>query len=244
MPPPAPERVADPRVREDRAVQDFRQNSEKMHRASEDAYTKAWFDCCQRPDVNLFYVSTYHCSILFNNMGSFDSKNATSVGRSLAGGQNLKEKGGRERASERADVTHSGPLARPLARSLAWGRKGKRASERASRPWQVLSCHVPFSPVCRVLCFLWMSCSYSDSFCCCCFHLSVAPLTICLVFVLSVFVFLSNTESGSNASLCRAFVDSPGLHTDAKDCTLRAVRALAPTFPLFPLYVYRRQWTG
>ena len=44
MPPPVPERIAHPRIREDRAVQDFRQNSEKMHRASEDAHTKAWFD--------------------------------------------------------------------------------------------------------------------------------------------------------------------------------------------------------
>ena len=45
MPPPAPERVANPRIREDRAVQDFQCNSEKMHRATyEDAYTKAWFD--------------------------------------------------------------------------------------------------------------------------------------------------------------------------------------------------------
>ena len=48
MPPPEPERVANPRIREDRAVQDFRQNSEKMHHAtSEDAFTKAWFDCCR-----------------------------------------------------------------------------------------------------------------------------------------------------------------------------------------------------
>ena len=45
MPPPVPEQVANPRIREDRAVQDFQQNSEKMHRAtSEDAYTKAWCD--------------------------------------------------------------------------------------------------------------------------------------------------------------------------------------------------------
>ena len=47
MPPP-PERVANPRIREDRTVQDFRQNSEKMHRAtSEDAYTRAWFVYCR-----------------------------------------------------------------------------------------------------------------------------------------------------------------------------------------------------
>ena len=42
IPPPVPERVADPSIREDRAVQDFRQNSDKMHRATqEDAYAKA-----------------------------------------------------------------------------------------------------------------------------------------------------------------------------------------------------------
>ena len=41
--PPVPKRVANPKVREDRAVQDFRQNSEKMHRVtSEDADTKAY----------------------------------------------------------------------------------------------------------------------------------------------------------------------------------------------------------
>ena len=48
MPPPVPERVANTKIREDRAVQDFRQNSEKMHRAtSKDAYTKAWFHHCR-----------------------------------------------------------------------------------------------------------------------------------------------------------------------------------------------------
>ena len=80
VPPPVPERVANPRVREDQAVQDFRQNSEKMHRAtSENANTRAWFDCCRSvfpqsvrkagPDVDLYNVSTYQCSILFNNIG-------------------------------------------------------------------------------------------------------------------------------------------------------------------------------
>ena len=84
-PPPVPERVAHPRIREDRAVQELRQNSEKMHRAtSEDAHTRAWFDYCRSvfpqsvrkagPDVNLCNVSTYQCSILFNNMGSFNRK--------------------------------------------------------------------------------------------------------------------------------------------------------------------------
>ena len=42
LPPPVRERVANPRIREDRAVQEFRLNSEKMHRAApEDAYTKS-----------------------------------------------------------------------------------------------------------------------------------------------------------------------------------------------------------
>ena len=85
MHPPVPERVANLKIREDRAVQDFRQNSEKMHRAaSEDACPKAWFDCCRSifpqsvseagPDVDIYNVSTYLCSILFNNMSSFNRK--------------------------------------------------------------------------------------------------------------------------------------------------------------------------
>ena len=85
MPPPVPERVANPRIREDRAAHDFRQNSGKMHRAtSDDAHTKAWFDYCRSvfpqsvrkagPDVDFYNASTYQCSILFNNMGSFKRK--------------------------------------------------------------------------------------------------------------------------------------------------------------------------
>ena len=85
MPPPVPERVANPRTREDRAVQDFQCNSEKMHRATfEDAYTKGWFDYCRSvfpqsvgkagPNVEFYNMSTYQCSILFNNMGSFNRK--------------------------------------------------------------------------------------------------------------------------------------------------------------------------
>ena len=47
MPPQVPERVANPRIREDRAVQDFQKNSDKMHRAThEDAFIRAWFDYC------------------------------------------------------------------------------------------------------------------------------------------------------------------------------------------------------
>ena len=85
MPPPVPERVANPRIREDRAVQNIRQNSEKMHRATyEDAYTRAWFDYCRSvfqqsvtkagSHVDLYNVCTYQCSILFDNMGSFNRK--------------------------------------------------------------------------------------------------------------------------------------------------------------------------
>ena len=85
MPPPVLERDANPKIREDRAVQDIRQNSEKMHRAtSEDAHTTAWFYCYRSvfpqfvrnagPDVDFSNVSTYQCSILFNNMGSCNRK--------------------------------------------------------------------------------------------------------------------------------------------------------------------------
>ena len=82
MPPPVPERVANPRIRENRAVHDFQRNSEKMHRAThEDSCT---FDHCRSvfpqsvrkasPDVDLYNVSTYQRSILFNNMESFNRK--------------------------------------------------------------------------------------------------------------------------------------------------------------------------
>ena len=85
MVPPVPERVNNPRIREDRAVQDFQCNSEKVHRATyEDAYTRAWFDQCRSvfpqyvrkagPNVDFYNVSTYQCSILVNNMGSFNRK--------------------------------------------------------------------------------------------------------------------------------------------------------------------------
>ena len=44
MAPPVPERVANPRIQGDRAVQEFQSNSDKMHRAtSDDAFTQAWF---------------------------------------------------------------------------------------------------------------------------------------------------------------------------------------------------------
>ena len=54
MPPRVPERVANPSIREDRAVQDFQRNSEKTRRAThEDAYTRAWFDYCRSVFHNL-----------------------------------------------------------------------------------------------------------------------------------------------------------------------------------------------
>ena len=85
MPPPVPERVANPKIREDRAVQDFQSHSEKMHRVThEDVYSRAWFEYCRSifpqsvrkagPDVDFYNVSTYQCSILFSNMGSFSRK--------------------------------------------------------------------------------------------------------------------------------------------------------------------------
>ena len=85
MPPPVPKRVANPRIRDDQAVHEFCSNSDKMHRAtSDDAFTQAWFDYSQSvfpqsvrktsTNVEVFYVPTYQCSILFNNMGSFNWK--------------------------------------------------------------------------------------------------------------------------------------------------------------------------
>ena len=85
VPPPVPERVANPRIREDRAVQKFLQNSEKMHRATyEDAYTRAWFNYCRNvfpqsvrktgTNTDIDKVSTYQCGILLNNLDSFNWK--------------------------------------------------------------------------------------------------------------------------------------------------------------------------
>ena len=105
MPPPAPKRLANPKIREDRAVQDFRQNSEKMHRAtSEDANAKAWFDYCRcvfpqtvrkaSPDADFNNVSTHQCSILFNNMRSFNRKSefrkAENIDKPICSNENFK----------------------------------------------------------------------------------------------------------------------------------------------------------
>ena len=53
-------------------------------RTQKDAYTKAWFDCYRSIfpqsvrkaslDVNFYNEPTYQCSILFNNVGSFNRK--------------------------------------------------------------------------------------------------------------------------------------------------------------------------
>ena len=79
MPPPLPNRVANPRIREDQALHEFYLNLDKIHRgASDDAYTQAWFDYSRSvfrqlvrktgTNVEFFNVPTYQCSILFNNM--------------------------------------------------------------------------------------------------------------------------------------------------------------------------------
>ena len=45
MPPPLPQRLANPKIREDQALHEFYSNSGKMHRATSDnGYKQAWFD--------------------------------------------------------------------------------------------------------------------------------------------------------------------------------------------------------
>ena len=85
MPPPVHERVANPRIPEDQTLQEFHSNSDKMHPATlDDDFTHAWFDYSRSifpqssrktgTTVDLFNVPTYQCSILFNNMCSFNQK--------------------------------------------------------------------------------------------------------------------------------------------------------------------------
>ena len=86
MPPPFPRRVSNPKIRDDQALHEFFSNSDKMYRASSgDTYTQALFDYSRSSifpqsvkktvkDVELFNVSTFQCSILFNNVGSFNRK--------------------------------------------------------------------------------------------------------------------------------------------------------------------------
>ena len=83
LPPPLPQQVANTRMREDQALQDFYSKSDKMHRAiSDDELSQAWFDYGRSvfppsvrktgTNVELFNVPTYQCSIFFNKMGSFN----------------------------------------------------------------------------------------------------------------------------------------------------------------------------
>ena len=86
MPPPLPGRVSNLRIRDDQALNEFCSDSDKMHRAASDGVnTQAWFDfqsiidlstICEKigKDVELFNVSTYQCSIIFNNLRSFNRK--------------------------------------------------------------------------------------------------------------------------------------------------------------------------
>ena len=85
VPPPSPQRVANPRIRDVQALHEFNSNSDKMRRAtSDDGFTQAWFDYSRSvfpksvrktgTNVELFNVPTYQCSILFNNMGSFNPR--------------------------------------------------------------------------------------------------------------------------------------------------------------------------
>ena len=84
IPPPVPERVANPRIREDQAFQEFHSNSDRMHSATfDDDFTQAWFDhrpiclpaTCEKKKYkrDIYNVPTYS-SILFDNIGSFNQK--------------------------------------------------------------------------------------------------------------------------------------------------------------------------
>ena len=79
MPPPFTQRVANPRIREDQALQEFHSTSDKIPGAtSDDYFPQAWFDYGRSvftqsvkktgTNVELFNVPTYQCRILFNNM--------------------------------------------------------------------------------------------------------------------------------------------------------------------------------
>ena len=84
MPPPMQKRVDNLRIREDEALPVF-SNSDRIQRtASEDTYTQAWFEYSRSTfpqsvtktstNVELHNVSTYQCSVLFNNMVFFQSE--------------------------------------------------------------------------------------------------------------------------------------------------------------------------
>ena len=84
-PPPVPKRVANPRIREYQALQEFHSKSDKMHRATpEDEFAQTWFDydrfvfpqSVRKTGTNIehYNLPTYQCSILFINMRSFNRK--------------------------------------------------------------------------------------------------------------------------------------------------------------------------
>ena len=84
-PPPVPKRVANPRIQEDQALQEFHSNSDKMHRATpEDEFAQTWFDYGRSvfpqsvrktgTNVERSNLSTYQCRFVFNNVGSFNRK--------------------------------------------------------------------------------------------------------------------------------------------------------------------------
>ena len=85
MLPPVLELVASPRIREDRTVQEFRQKSEKMHRATlrrrphkhDLTVAEVSLHNLQGKEAQKLIsmrCSTCQCSILFDNMGSFNKK--------------------------------------------------------------------------------------------------------------------------------------------------------------------------
>ena len=88
MSPPLSRKVSNMRIRDDQALalHDFFSNSDQMHRASSGGtYTQACFDFSRSSffpqsvkktgiDVELINVSSYKCSILCKNMGSFNRK--------------------------------------------------------------------------------------------------------------------------------------------------------------------------
>ena len=62
MPPPLPERVANPRIRDDQALHEFSSISDKMHRAtSDDAVTRAWLDFCRSVFPQSVRKNRYKC---------------------------------------------------------------------------------------------------------------------------------------------------------------------------------------
>ena len=80
-----PNELIKKRIREDQALLEMCSNSDRMHSTTpEDAHTQAWFDKSQNifpqsvrktgTNVEIYNVPTYQCSILFNNVVSFNRK--------------------------------------------------------------------------------------------------------------------------------------------------------------------------